>query len=183
MIKELTSFMKNENNKQIKNNIQIKLNNIRESNFKLQYIGRTYYIETLYNKLKFNEFLKISKIDSKNIKTVNETIKEHIKDKSNFKDIIDIAFWEIIFLSVFTPIINYIQPFYIPVSSSELDTIALSIYLVSVTILIFMAIFINNMIHRINDSKNKSEKRLYISLYDKLNNYNFDINDLKKYIE
>ena len=93
VIKELTTLMENGNNKQVKNNILMKLNNISESNFKFQYIGRTYYIDTLYNKLKFNEFLKISKIDSKNVETVKENIKEHIKDKSNFKDIIDIAFW------------------------------------------------------------------------------------------
>ena len=96
MIKELTSLMENGNSKQVKNNILMKLNNISESNFKFQYIERTYYIDTLYNKLKFNEFLKISKIDSKNVETVKENIKEHIKDKSNFKDIIDIAFWGLI---------------------------------------------------------------------------------------
>lgn len=150
---------------------------------KLQYIRKNNQIETIYNKMKFDEFLKISKIDSNNVESVNENIKEHIKDKNNFKEIIDTAFWGLIFLSIFNPIVEYIQSIYIPSTSPELDATALLIYLNSVTIFIFTAFVINSMIHKINDSKNLNEKRLYISLSDKVSDYNFDQNFLERYIE
>lgn len=180
---ELISHIKNERNEQIKIDAQIKLNHIKEDHFKLKYIISFDHIQILYNKMKFNEFLKRSKINSNNVELIKENIKEHIKDKNNFKEIIDIAFWGIIFLSAFNPIVEYIQSIYIPATSSVLDASALINYLVSVTGFIFIAFVINHMIHKINDSKNKSEKRLYLSLSEKLSDYNFNLNDLERYIE
>lgn len=181
--KGFASLIENESNEQIKNAAQAKLKNIEEDCFKLQYIGKNNQIETIYNKMKFDKFLKISKIDSNNVESVKENIKEYIKDRKNFKDIIDTAFWGLIFLSIFTPIIDYISSIYIPSSSTELNTNALMTYLVSVTLFIFTAFFINYMIHKINKFKSLNEKRLYISLLEKLSDYTFDKNDIERYIE
>lgn len=183
-IKIISTLLEEEPDKTIKNEANEMLKKIKKSKFKLKYIVKNNPIEKLYNKIKYKEFLDVLLINNQeNAIKVKKNIKEYLNDKDNFKDNINTAFWGIAFIAILNPIIEYIQSIYIPNSSTEFNSINILVYLVLVATFILPAFLIDYLIRKSNDSKNRKEKRLLLTLSNKLTDYDFKVNPLKRYIQ
>ena len=135
-------------------------------------------------KLRFDEFLEISKIDTpEKANDLKTKIYEYSKKERNFREYIDIAFLGVVIMAVLTPIIEYAQSVYIPNSLSSFNWENILIYLSTTFPIVAIPICINKFMHKYNNYNNISEKKKLLILSEKLNNYDFNISELEKCFE
>lgn len=183
-IKIISTLLEKESDKSVRNEANKKLKEIDKSKFKLKYIIKSNPIEKLYNIIKYKEFLDSLLINNQEkAMEIKKNIKEYLNDNENFKDNISTVFWGIVSIAVLNPIIEYIQSIYIPGSSTELNSINILVYLILVATFILPAFLIDYLIRKGNNSKNRREKRLLLTISTKLTDYDFEIDPLKRYIQ
>ena len=160
------------------------LNRIKKLRFNVKYLFNVSPIDKIFSKIKFDEFLEISKIDTpEKANDLKTEIYEYSKKERNFREYIDIAFLGIVVMAVLTPIIEYAQSVYIPNSLSSFNWKNILIYLSTTFPIVAVPICINKFMHKYNTYNNISEKKKLLILSEKLNNYDFNISELEKCFE
>lgn len=160
------------------------LNRIKKLRFNVKYLFNVSPIDKIFSKIKFDEFLEISKIDTpEKANDLKTEIYEYSKKERNFREYIDIAFLGIVVMAVLTPIIEYAQSVYIPNSLSSFNWKNILIYLSTTFPIVAVLICINKFMHKYNTYNNISEKKKLLILSEKLNNYDFNISELEKCFE
>lgn len=160
------------------------LNRIKKLRFNVKYLFNVSPIDKIFSKIKFDEFLEISKIDTpEKANDLKTEIYEYSKKERNFREYIDIAFFGVVIMAVLTPIIEYAQSVYIPNSLSSFNYENILIYLSTTFPIVAVPICINKFMHKYNNYNNISEKKRLLILSEKLNNYDFNISELEKCFE
>lgn len=160
------------------------LNRIKKLRFNVKYLFNVSTIDKIFSKIKFDEFLEISKIDTpEKANDLKTEIYEYSKKERNFREYIDIAFLRVVVMAVLTPIIEYAQSVYIPNSLSSFNWKNILIYLSTTFPIVAVLICINKFMHKYNTYNNISEKKKLLILSEKLNNYDFNISELEKCFE
>ena len=109
-------------------------------------------------------------------------IDKFLNDKNYFKEYIDIAFFGILAIAVLNPIIEYTQSIFIPNNATEFSWGNILLFFLSILPFIVLPLFTNHIMHKINYSKSIQNKKLLFKLIEKLSDYNFDYNELNRYI-
>ena len=184
IIKKITLLIEELVNETSKIKMIDNLNRIKKLHFSVKYLFNVSPIDKIFSKIKFDEFLEISKIDTpEKANDLKTQIYEYSKKESNFREYIDIAFLGVVVMAVLTPIIEYAQSVYIPNSLSSFNWENILIYLSTTFPIVAVPICINRFMHKYNDYNNISEKKKLLILSEKLNNYDFNISELEKCFE
>ena len=182
IIKKLDSLIEDELDESLSQEARDKRKIIKNLKFHWKYIIQSTQVEKLYNAIKFDEFLEIYQINNFEIsnKTIDR-IHDFLKEKNNFLEYIDNAFFGIVILAILNPIIEYTQSTYIPSTASEFSFGNIILFLLTIAPFIIIPILINQIIRHVNHSKNIRDKKLLYELSEKLLYYNFEINKLERY--
>ena len=182
IIKKLDSLIEDELDESLSQEARDKRKIIKNLKFHWKYIIQSTQVEKLYNAIKFDEFLEIYQINNFEIsnKTIDR-IHDFLKEKNNFLEYIDNAFFGIVILAILNPIIEYTQSTYIPITASEFSFGNIILFLLTIAPYIIIPILINQIIRHVNHSKNIRDKKLLYELSEKLLYYNFEINKLERY--
>lgn len=184
IIKKLTLLIEELVNETSKIKMIDNLNRIKKLHFSVKYLFNVSPIDKIFSKIKFDEFLEISKIDTpEKANDLKTQIYEYSKKERNFREYIDIAFLGVVVMAVLTPIIEYAQSVYIPNSLSSFNWKNILIYLSTTLPIVAVPMFINKFMHKYNNYNNISEKKKLLILSEKLNNYDFNISELEKCFE
>lgn len=184
IIKKITLLIEELVNETSKIKLIDNLNRIKKLRFNVKYLFNVSPIDKIFSKIKFDEFLEISKIDTpEKANDLKTKIYEYSKKERNFREYIDIAFLRVVVMAVLTPIIEYAQSVYIPNSLSSFNWENILIYLSTTFPIVAVPIFINKFMHKYNNYNNISEKKRLLILSEKLNNYDFNISELEKCFE
>lgn len=184
IIKKITLLIEELVNETSKIKMIDNLNRIKKLHFSVKYLFNVSPIDKIFSKIKFDEFLEISKIDTpEKANDLKTEIYEYSKEERNFREYIDIAFLGVVIMAVLTPIIEYAQSVYIPNSLSSFNWENILIYLSTTFPIVAVPICINRFMHKYNDYNNISEKKKLLILSEKLNNYDFNISELEKCFE
>lgn len=136
------------------------LNRIKKLRFNVKYLFNVSPIDKIFIKIKFDEFLEISKIDTpEKANDLKTQIYEYSKEERNFREYIDIAFLGVVVMAVLTQIIEYAQSVYIPNSLSSFNWKNILIYLSTTFPIVAVSICINKFMHKYNNYNNISEKK------------------------
>lgn len=136
------------------------LNRIKKLHFSVKYLFNVSPIDKIFSKIKFDEFLEISKIDTpEKANDLKTEIYEYSKKERNFREYIDIAFFGVVIMAVLTPIIEYAQSVYIPNSLSSFNWKNILIYFSTTFPIVAVPICINKFMHKYNNYNNISEKK------------------------
>ena len=174
----LNSYYQKEKNKKVKDILKT----IKSLNFQWKYMIEVSLIEKLYNEIKFDEFLELSNINNSDIsKKIIDRINIYLKEKNNFKEYIDIAFFGVVAIAILNPIIEYTQSIYIPNTANEFNWINISLFLFTILPFVIIPIFMNHLIHKVNYKKNMKDKKLLFHISEKLNNYDFTLSKIERY--
>ena len=182
IIKKLDSLIEDELDESLNQKARDKLEIIDSLKFQWKYIIQSTQVEKLYNAIKFDEFLEIFQINNFEIsnKTIDR-IHDFLKEKNNFLEYIDNAFFAIVILAILNPIIEYTQSTFIPNTASEFSLGNIILFLLTIAPFIIFPILINQIIRNVNHSKNIRDKKLLYELSEKLLYYNIEINKLERY--
>ena len=184
IIKKITLLIEELVNETSKIKLIDNLNRIKKLRFNVKYLFNVSPIDKIFSKIKFDEFLEISKIDTpEKANDLKTKIYEYSKKERNFREYIDIAFLGVVVMAVLTPIIEYAQSVYIPNSLSSFNRENILIYLSTTFPIVGVPICINKFMHKYNNYNNISEKKKLLILSEKLNNYDFNISELEKCFE
>lgn len=184
IIKKITLLIEELVNETSKIKLIDNLNRIKKLRFNVKYLFNVSPIDKIFSKIKFDEFLEISKIDTpEKANDLKTKIYEYSKKERNFREYIDIAFLGVVIMAVLTPIIEYAQSVYIPNSLSSFNCENILIYLSTTFPIVAVPICINKFMHKYNNYNNISEKKRLLILSEKLNNYDFNISELEKCFE
>lgn len=184
IIKKITLLIEELVNETGKIKLIDNLNRIKKLRFNVKYLFNVSPIDKIFSKIKFDEFLEISKIDTpEKANDLKTEIYEYSKKERNFREYIDIAFLGVVVMAVLTPIIEYAQSVYIPNSLSSFNWENILIYLSTTFPIVAVPICINKFMHKYNNYNNISEKKRLLILSEKLNNYDFNISELEKCFE
>lgn len=184
IIKKITLLIEELVNETSKIKLIDNLNRIKKLRFNVKYLFNVSPIDKIFSKIKFDEFLEISKIDTpEKANDLKTKIYEYSKKERNFREYIDIAFLRVVVMAVLTPIIEYAQSVYIPNSLSSFNWENILIYLSTTFPIVAVPICINKFMHKYNNYNNISEKKGLLILSEKLNNYDFNISELEKCFE
>lgn len=184
IIKKITLLIEELVNETSKIKMIDNLNRIKKLRFNVKYLFNVSPIDKIFSKIKFDEFLEISKIDTpEKANDLKTKIYEYSKKERNFREYIDIAFLGVVVMAVLTPIIEYAQSVYIPNSLSSFNYENILIYLSTTFPIVAVPMFINKFMHKYNNYNNISEKKRLLILSEKLNNYDFNISELEKCFE
>lgn len=184
IIKKITLLIEELVNETSKIKLIDNLNRIKKLRFNVKYLFNVSPIDKIFSKIKFDEFLEISKIDTpEKANDLKTKIYEYSKKERNFREYIDIAFLGVVVMAVLTPIIEYAQSVYIPNSLSSFNWENILIYLSTTFPIVAVPICINKFMHKYNNYNNISEKKRLLILSEKLNNYDFNISELEKCFE
>ena len=184
IIKKITLLIEELVNETSKIKLIDNLNRIKKLRFDVKYLFNVSPIDKIFSKIKFDEFLEISKIDTpEKANDLKTKIYEYSKKERNFREYIDIAFLGVVIMAVLTPIIEYAQSVYIPNSLSSFNWENILIYLSTTFPIVAIPICINKFMHKYNNYNNISEKKKLLILSEKLNNYDFNISELEKCFE
>ena len=184
IIKKITLLIEELVNETGKIKLIDNLNRIKKLRFNVKYLFNVSPIDKIFSKIKFDEFLEISKIDTpEKANDLKTEIYEYSKKERNFREYIDIAFLRVVVMAVLTPIIEYAQSVYIPNSLSSFNWENILIYLSTTFPIVAVPICINKFMHKYNNYNNISEKKRLLILSEKLNNYDFNISELEKCFE
>lgn len=184
IIKKITLLIEELVNETSKIKLIDNLNRIKKLRFNVKYLFNVSPIDKIFSKIKFDEFLEISKIDTpEKANDLKTEIYEYSKKERNFREYIDIAFLGVVVMAVLTPIIEYAQSVYIPNSLSSFNWENILIYLSTTFPIVAVPICINKFMHKYNNYNNISEKKRLLILSEKLNNYDFNISELEKCFE
>ena len=184
IIKKITLLIEELVNETSKIKLIDNLNRIKKLRFNVKYLFNVSPIDKIFSKIKFDEFLEISKIDTpEKANDLKTKIYEYSKKERNFREYIDIAFLGVVVMAVLTPIIEYAQSVYIPNSLSSFNRENILIYLSTTFPIVAVPICINKFMHKYNNYNNISEKKRLLILSEKLNNYDFNISELEKCFE
>lgn len=184
IIKKITLLIEELVNETSKIKLIDNLNRIKKLRFNVKYLFNVSPIDKIFSKIKFDEFLEISKIDTpEKANDLKTKIYEYSKEERNFREYIDIAFLGVVVMAVLTPIIEYAQSVYIPNSLSSFNWENILIYLSTTFPIVAVLICINKFMHKYNNYNNISEKKRLLILSEKLNNYDFNISELEKCFE
>ena len=184
IIKKITLLIEELVNETSKIKLIDNLNRIKKLRFNVKYLFNVSPIDKIFSKIKFDEFLEISKIDTpEKANDLKTKIYEYSKKERNFREYIDIAFLGVVVMAVLTPIIEYAQSVYIPNSLSSFNRENILIYLSTTVPIVAVPICINKFMHKYNNYNNISEKKKLLILSEKLNNYDFNISELEKCFE
>ena len=184
IIKKITLLIEELVNETGKIKLMDNLNRIKKLRFNVKYLFNVSPIDKIFSKIKFDEFLEISKIDTpEKANDLKTEIYEYSKKERNFREYIDIAFLRVVVMAVLTPIIEYAQSVYIPNSLSSFNWENILIYLSTTFPIVAVPICINKFMHKYNNYNNISEKKRLLILSEKLNNYDFNISELEKCFE
>ena len=184
IIKKITLLIEELVNETSKIKLIDNLNRIKKLRFNVKYLFNVSPIDKIFSKIKFDEFLEISKIDTpEKANDLKTKIYEYSKEERNFREYIDIAFLGVVVMAVLTPIIEYAQSVYIPNSLSSFNWENILIYLSTTFPIVAVPICINKFMHKYNNYNNISEKKRLLILSEKLNNYDFNISELEKCFE
>lgn len=184
IIKKITLLIEELVNETSKIKLIDNLNRIKKLRFNVKYLFNVSPIDKIFSKIKFDEFLEISKIDTpEKANDLKTKIYEYSKKERNFREYIDIAFLRVVVMAVLTPIIEYAQSVYIPNSLSSFNWENILIYLSTTFPIVAVPICINKFMHKYNNYNNISEKKRLLILSEKLNNYDFNISELEKCFE
>lgn len=184
IIKKITLLIEELVNETSKIKLIDNLNRIKKLRFNVKYLFNVSPIDKIFSKIKFDEFLEISKIDTpEKANDLKTKIYEYSKEERNFREYIDIAFLGVVVMAVLTPIIEYAQSVYIPNSLSSFNRENILIYLSTTFPIVAVPIIINKFMHKYNNYNNISEKKRLLILSEKLNNYDFNISELEKCFE
>ena len=184
IIKKITLLIEELVNETSKIKLIDNLNRIKKLRFDVKYLFNVSPIDKIFSKIKFDEFLEISKIDTpEKANDLKTQIYEYSKKERNFREYIDIAFLGVVIMAVLTPIIEYAQSVYIPNSLSSFNWENILIYLSTTFPIVAIPICINKFMHKYNNYNNISEKKKLLILSEKLNNYDFNISELEKCFE
>ena len=174
----LNSYYQKEKNKKVKDILKT----IKSLNFQWKYMIEVSLIEKLYNEIKFDEFLELSNINNSDIsKKIIDRINIYLKEKNNFKEYIDIAFFGVVAIAILNPIVEYTQSIYIPNTANEFNWINISLFLFTILPFVIIPIFMNHLIHKVNYKKNMKDKKLLFHISEKLNNYDFTLSKIERY--
>ena len=183
IIKTLNLLIKKELDKSIKEKANRTIIDIKNINFRQKWLSKSNIIEKIYNEIKFKEFLEMSQINNlEKAKHSIEMIDKFLNDKNYFKEYIDIAFFGILAIAVLNPIIEYTQSIFIPNNATEFSWGNILLFFLSILPFIVLPLFTNHIMHKINYSKSIQNKKLLFKLIEKLSDYNFDYNELNRYI-
>ena len=184
IIKKITLLIEELVNETSKIKLIDNLNRIKKLRFDVKYLFNVSPIDKIFSKIKFDEFLEISKIDTpEKANDLKTKIYEYSKKERNFREYIDIAFLGVVIMAGLTPIIEYAQSVYIPNSLSSFNWENILIYLSTTFPIVAIPICINKFMHKYNNYNNISEKKKLLILSEKLNNYDFNISELEKCFE
>ena len=164
IIKKITLLIEELVNETSKIKLIDNLNRIKKLRFNVKYLFNVSPIDKIFSKIKFDEFLEISKIDTpEKANDLKTKIYEYSKKERNFRE--------------------YAQSVYIPNSLSSFNWENILIYLSTTFPIVAVPICINKFMHKYNNYNNISEKKGLLILSEKLNNYDFNISELEKCFE
>ncbi len=184
IIKIFNQLINDELNEEVKNKVIVKMKKVQRIHFKAKYYFNSNPIGRLYNIIKFEEFLIESNIQ--NINKLNNTIKEineYIKDKYNINHYFKIAFLGISGAIVLTPIVEYAQAVYIPKDSTVFVWGNIFLYLSVIAPFILFAVSSEYIYKKIYYSIKIKEKGLLKNMLNKLNNIDFNVKIIDKYLD
>lgn len=160
IIKKITLLIEELVNETSKIKMIDNLNRIKKLCFNVKYLFNISPIDKIFSKIKFDEFLEISKIDTpEKANDLKTQIYEYSKKERNFREYIDIAFLGVVVMAVLTPIIEYAQSVYIPNSLSSFNWKNILIYFSTTFPIVAVPICINKFMHKYNNYNNISEKK------------------------
>lgn len=186
VIIKIKKLIKCEETEQVKNLATNFLKKIKEekmyNKIKKIFSDKSTYSK-VYNSIKFDKFLEEESIDEEKSKKLQEEINDYIKNKKNFKELIDTAFLSTIWVIVLTPIVSYVQSIYIPDTATEINYTNIINYISIIAILIISILCIIYGIRKFNDKKTQTEKELLEEMKTRLADHDFQTNNLKRYIK
>lgn len=181
VIKKITLLIEELINETSKTIMIDNLNRIKKLRFNIGYLFGKSPINKIFNKIKFDEFMEISNMNTPEIvEQWKIKIHEYSKKDRNFKEYIDVAFWGIVVMTALKPIIEYAQSVYIPNSLSSFNWVNIVKYLSALIPIVALPIFTSIFMHKYNNYNNIREKKKLLVLSEKLNDYDFNISELEK---
>lgn len=183
IVNKLHSFIDSKLNKETKNKLNDKLTTINDMKFQKKYIFQSNPIDEIFYKLKYDEFLKISHINnSEKADKLIRSINKFLENKNYVKEYIDAAFFKIIAVMILQPIIEYLKLVYMS-DTTEVKWSHILMFILSIIPFIIIPISINYFIKKMNYSQTKKDKRMLFNISNNLSTYNFDIDEIDRYLD